>query len=99
MAEVAALRDIISEGIAAIEGIYASHRESVPSLDQTHAPPSFNQNELLGPTNAVIAAAAQLIATLTPPHVTVFSAAGSVNAIFLNCRFSLIFSLVDLFHK
>ena len=78
MSHLIALRDIINEGIATIESVYAARGESVPSLDNPFQPPSFDVKELLGPSNAVIAVAAQLIATLTPPPLTVFAASTAV---------------------
>jgi hypothetical protein len=73
-----ALSQIIVSGINAIESTYAAHGVTFPSLEEPFQPPAFDDPALVLPTKLVIAAAAQLIASLNSPTSTVMDGASSV---------------------
>jgi hypothetical protein len=74
-----ALSQIISSGINTIEATYATHGATFPSIDEPFQPPAFNDPALVHPTNLVIAAAAQLIASLTHPASSILDGATAVS--------------------
>lgn len=73
------LSKIIADGIAKIESAYTDHGTSYPTLDDPFAPPPFDDSALLEASALVISAASQLVASLRPPGLSLFEAAGSVS--------------------
>jgi len=76
---LSALSQIISSGISTIESTYATRGATFPSLDEPFQPPTFEDPGLLHPTQLVIAAAAQLIASLTHPVSSILDGASAVS--------------------
>ncbi|KIM81164.1 hypothetical protein PILCRDRAFT_8864 [Piloderma croceum F 1598] len=74
---LSALSQIISSGISTIESTYATHGATFPSLDEPFRPPTFDDPGLLHPTQLVIAAAAQLIASLSHPASSILDGASA----------------------
>jgi hypothetical protein len=67
---LSSLVEIISSNVAAIEKVYAAHGQPIPSLDDPPQPPTFDPQELLIPTSLVVAAAFQLMNTVSPPQMS-----------------------------
>jgi hypothetical protein len=76
---LSSLLEIISSNVAAIEKAYAAHGQPIPSLDDPPRPPAFDPKDLLGPTALVIAAAFQLISTVSPPQMTLMGSTFGVS--------------------
>jgi hypothetical protein len=85
-----ALSQIIASGISTIESIYGSHGATFPSLDEPFQTPSFCDPALELPIKLVMAAAAQLIASLAPPATTVIHSASSVSFIAIQMSYTLL---------
>jgi hypothetical protein len=77
MSPISALSAIISSAVANIDAIYAAEGATFPSLDDPFRPSPLD-GKVQEATDLIIAAAAQLIATVRPPPVTLLEAAGSV---------------------
>lgn len=67
---LSAISNILTSGIANIESAYVQRGVPFPSLDEPFQPSEFDDGDLMETTNLVLAAAAQLIAMLKPPHQT-----------------------------
>jgi hypothetical protein len=78
MSAISALSSIISSAVTSVDAAYAAEGATFPSLDEP-----FRRTPLDGKVqesiNLIIAAAAQLIATVRPPPATLLDAAGSVS--------------------
>lgn len=84
---LSALSNIISSGLSKIESTYSSQGVEFPSLDSpdlTPIPAALDTPEMTETIHHVIAAAAQIIATLRDPRLKVFEDVYSVRA--SNCR-------------
>lgn len=82
---LSALSNIISSGLSKIESTYASQGVQFPSLDSpdlTPTPTALDTAEMSETLHHVIAAAAQLIATLRNPQQKVFADGYSVREAF-----------------
>jgi hypothetical protein len=78
MSSLGALLGIITSGVSSIESAYAAHGQAFPSLDEPFRPAPFDESKLGGPRALVVAAAAQLIASLAPPQHSLMRASFSV---------------------
>lgn len=74
---ISALSAIISSAVANIDAAYAAQGVTFPSLDEPFRPSPMD-GKVQDATNLIIAAAAQLIATVRPPPLTLLDAAGAV---------------------
>lgn len=73
-----ALIDIISSGVQTLHSSYAKYEATVPSLDDSSSPgPSELENDpaMRETTSPIVAAAAQLIATVRAPVDTIYDLA------------------------
>ena len=67
-----ALARIISQGVQTLESVYAEKGLSFPSLDEPFQPSPLDLDPDVGnTTRLVVAAAYQIIATVTPPQETI----------------------------
>jgi hypothetical protein len=79
--QLAALSNILSSGIAAIESKYSQHGISFPSLSEPFKPGPLDDDAVLAETiDHVVAAAAHLIALVKPAPRTVAEAALPVSS-------------------
>jgi hypothetical protein len=81
---LSALLSLISSGIADIESAYAANGAKFPSLDEPLRPDPM-EGKVVAAANLVVAAAAQLIATVRPPPLSVFEAGAQVRHSDLGC--------------
>lgn len=77
---LSALGALITSGIATIETAYAKNGDPFPSLDKPGSQAERLDAQIEESTAFVIAAAAQLIATLRSPASYLFDAAGGVSS-------------------
>ena len=69
---LSALVSIISSGVHTLESTYSKHGSKFPSLDDPYVPGALEEDPaLIETTRLVVAAAAQLIATVRLPEDTV----------------------------
>jgi hypothetical protein len=78
MTPLSALSAIISSGVAEIESVYAARGAAYPSLDEPFRPDPMD-GVAQEAVNLIIAAASQLIATIRPAPISIFSTAASVH--------------------
>jgi hypothetical protein len=78
-----ALLSLISSGIDTIESTYAKNGVSFPSLDEpaSQLQPDRAEGETMGDAAIVIAAAAQLIASVRGPVASLMDAASGVSCL------------------
>lgn len=80
MSSLQALAEIIANGVASIESTCAANDQSYPSLDTSYTVESANiQSQYIPQAAPVIAAAYQVIATLTHPSTYLFNWAAAVS--------------------
>lgn len=74
MSTLQALAHVISNGVSKIESACASRAETYPMLDDPYTPQTTDiQNRYVTDAAPIIAAAYQLIATLTHPDPYIFN--------------------------
>jgi hypothetical protein len=94
---LSALLALISSGIADIESTYAANDATFPSLDEPYIPDPI-EGKAVSAANLVVAAAAQLIATVRPPSFTLFETASQVHRLDLLCGAKRSSPATDVFH-
>jgi hypothetical protein len=87
---LSALSNILSSGIATIEGTYAKHGATFPSIDEPFRPgPLDDDGSLCETIDLVISAAAQLIALVKPPPRTIVESGLIVSGLCMQIAVSL----------